>query len=57
MIRIRENNKCSAGYSAALSFQIGLHKDEIEVLEYIMKTLQCGHISKSQDKINYFVIQ
>jgi len=37
------------------TFQIGLHKDEIEVLEYIMKTLQCGHISKSQDKINYFV--
>ena len=37
------------------TFQIGLHKDEIEVLEYIRKTLQCGHISKSQDKINYFV--
>jgi len=37
------------------TFQIGLHKDEIEVLEYIMKTLQCGHISKSQNKINYFV--
>ena len=37
------------------TFQIGLHKDEIEVLEYIMKTLQCGHISKSQNRINYFV--
>jgi len=37
------------------TFQIGLHKDEIEVLEYIMKTLRCGHISKSQNKINYFV--
>lgn len=37
------------------TFQIGLHKDEIEVLEYIMNTLQCGHISKSQNKINYFV--
>lgn len=37
------------------TFQIGLHKDEIEVLEYIMNTLQCGHISKSQNRINYFV--
>lgn len=37
------------------TFQIGLHKDEIKVLEYIMNTLQCGHISKSKDRINYFV--
>lgn len=37
------------------TFQIGLHKDEIKVLEYIMNTLQCGHISKSQNRINYFV--
>lgn len=37
------------------TFQIGLHKDEIKVLEYIMNTLKCGHISKSKDRINYFV--
>lgn len=37
------------------TFQLGLHKDEIKVLEYIMNTLKCGHISKSKDRINYFV--
>lgn len=37
------------------TFQIGLHKDDIKVLEYIMNTLQCGHISKYQNRINYFV--
>lgn len=37
------------------TFQIGLHKDEIEVLEYIMNELKCGHISKSGNRINYFV--
>lgn len=37
------------------TFQIGLHKDEIKVLEYVMNTLKCGHISKSNDRINYFV--
>lgn len=37
------------------TFQIGLHKDEIKVLEYIMNTLKCGHISKSNDRINFFV--
>jgi len=36
-------------------FHIGLHKDEIKVLEYIMNTLNCGHISKSENRINYFV--
>jgi hypothetical protein len=40
---------------AQFTFQIGLHKDEIKVLEYIMNTLKCGHISKSKDKINFFV--
>lgn len=33
--------------SAQFTFQIALHKDEIKVLEYIMNTLKCGHISKS----------
>ena len=28
-----------------LTFQIGLHKDEIKTLEYIKNTLQSGHIS------------
>ena len=37
------------------TFQIGLHKDDIKVLEYIKNTLQCGHISKSKDRVNYFV--
>lgn len=37
------------------TFQIGLHKDDLDVLEYIMNTLKCGHISKSNNKINYFV--
>ena len=41
--------------SAQFTFQIGLHKDEIKVLEYIMNTLKCGHISKYKDKINFFV--
>jgi len=37
------------------TFQIGLHKDDEWVLNYIMNTLKCGHISKSKDRINYFV--
>lgn len=37
------------------TFQIGLHKDELKVLEYIMNTLQCGHISQSNNRVNYFV--
>lgn len=41
--------------SVQFTFQIGLHKDEIKVLEYIMNTLKCGHISKSGDKVNFFV--
>jgi len=37
------------------TFQIGLHKDDEPVLNYIMNTLKCGHISKSKDRINFFV--
>lgn len=37
------------------TFQIGLHKDDLKVLKYIKDTLQCGHISKSKDRVNYFV--
>ena len=41
--------------NAQFTFQIGLHKDEEEILYYIMNTIKCGHISKSKDKINFFV--
>ncbi len=37
------------------TFQIGLHEDEQEVLNYISNTLRCGHISKSKGKINFFI--
>jgi hypothetical protein len=37
------------------TFQINLHKDEEELLDYIMNTLKCGHISKSKDRLNFFV--
>nr|YP_009370187.1 cytochrome c oxidase subunit III [Bryoria tenuis]ARO90291.1 cytochrome c oxidase subunit III [Bryoria tenuis] len=41
--------------NAQFTFQIGLHKDDESVLNYIMNTLNCGHISKSKDRVNYFV--
>ena len=41
--------------SVQFTFQIGLHKDEEEVLNFIKNTLKCGHISKSNNKVNYFV--
>ena len=37
------------------TFQIGLHKDEEELLSLILNNLKCGHISKSKDRINFFV--
>uniref|UniRef100_UPI0023EFFD51 homing endonuclease n=1 Tax=Leptographium wingfieldii TaxID=155675 RepID=UPI0023EFFD51 len=37
------------------TFQIDLHKDDIKVLEYIRDNLKCGHISKSRDKVNFFI--
>ena len=40
------------------TFQIGLHKDDEPVLNYIMNTLKCvakHDISKSKDRRNYFV--
>lgn len=37
------------------TFQIGLHKDDIEILEYIKDTLKCGHISRSANRVNFFV--
>ena len=41
--------------NAQFTFQIGLHEDDILVLEYILKTLKCGHISKSKGRVNYFI--
>lgn len=36
------------------TFQIALYKDKINVLEY-KDNLKYGHISKSKDRLNYFV--
>ena len=41
--------------SLNLKFQIDLHKNDLYVLEYIRDKLNCGSISKSGDKCNYFV--
>lgn len=41
--------------SVQFIFQIGLHKDDIKVLEYIKNTIKCGHISKSGNRVNFFV--
>lgn len=43
--------------SAMLTFQIGLHLDDLKVLEIIKDKLQCGNISisKVNNKCNYFV--
>jgi len=38
-----------------LTFQIGLHIDDLSLLEYIKDKLNCGHISISGSKCNYFV--
>ena len=45
IMRIRNNNKCSAGYSAGLVFQIGLHKKDLSILENIKSTLKVGVIN------------
>lgn len=41
--------------SVQITFQIGLHKDDLKVLEYILSSLKCGHISKSGDRVNFAV--
>lgn len=41
--------------SAMLTFQIGLHIDDLPVLEKIKNKLNCGRISISGFKCNYFV--
>ena len=41
--------------SLNLTYQITLHINDLSVLEYIRNRLNCGSISKSGDKCNYFV--
>jgi hypothetical protein len=41
--------------SLNLTYQITLHINDLSVLEYIRNKLNCGSISKSGDKCNYFV--
>ena len=41
--------------SINLTFQIGLHLDDLEVLKYIQKNLRCGKISISKNRCNFFV--
>ena len=41
--------------SVMLTYQIGLHIDDLPILEYIKNNLNCGHISISGNKCNYFI--
>jgi cytochrome c oxidase subunit 3 len=41
--------------SVMLTFQIGLHIDDLEVLKFIKSKLNCGHISISGSKCNFFI--
>ena len=41
--------------SLILTFQIGLHIDDLEVLKFIQKNLGCGKISISGNRCNFFV--
>jgi hypothetical protein len=41
--------------SLILTFQIGLHIDDLDLLKFIQRKLNCGHISISGNRCNYFV--
>ena len=41
--------------NAQFTLQIGLHADDKKVLEYIKDNLKCGHISSSENRVNFFV--
>jgi len=41
--------------SLVITFQIGLHIDDLPVLKFIQTNLNCGHIAISGNKCNYFV--
>ena len=49
--KLNENNYTSA----MLTFQICLHIDDLFILEYIKNKINCGHISISTSKCNYFI--
>jgi hypothetical protein len=49
------NYKDNKYNSFVITFQIGLHIDDLPVLNYIRSNLNCGHISISGNKCNYFV--
>ena len=51
-LRNLNNNKYN---SVLLTFQIGLHIDDLKLLQLIKDKLNCGHISISGSKCNYFV--
>ena len=41
--------------SLIVTFQIGVHIDDLEVLKFIQKNLACGKISISENRCNFFV--
>jgi len=41
--------------SLNITFQIGLHIDDLYILEYIKDKLNCGSISMSENRCNFFV--
>jgi hypothetical protein len=51
-LRNLSNNKYN---SVILTFQICLYIDDIKLLKFIKQTLNCGHISISGSRCNYFV--
>lgn len=51
-LRNLNNNTYS---SVTLTYQIGLHIDDLKVLELIQKQIQCGKITISDKKCNFFV--
>ena len=57
-ITLRSDNLNAEAYSSvSLTFQIGLHLDDLKVLEFIKHNLQCGKISISEpnNRCNFFV--
>ena len=51
-LRNRNNNQYT---TCLLTFQIGLHIDDLSILKLIKSQLNCGHISIYKDKCNFFV--
>ncbi|GGU89359.1 hypothetical protein GCM10010211_64830 [Streptomyces albospinus] len=50
-----KTNQISSYSNASLTFQIGLHIDDLNVLKTIQTYLNCGKISISKNRCNYFV--